>query len=258
MKKLEFVDTHCHVHFPDYGLDADEVVTKAIDEGVTRMLAVGCTLHDSKLGIDFASRHKSVWAGVGIHPHEAKFYIENPKSLQELRSLSKEPKVVAIGEIGLDYFYQHSSKEDQKSMLRYQIELGLENNLPFIFHIREAFGNFFEIIDEYKDVRGVIHSFTANPKILEECLSRGLYIGLNGIMTFTKDNKQLDSAKLVPKERLLLETDSPYLTPVPFRGTICQPMHVVSTAQFLANLRQEDVESLANYTTQNAIELFKL
>ena len=255
---MEFVDTHCHVHFPDYGLDADEVVTTAIDQGVTRMLAVGCTLHDSKLGVEFASRHKSIWASVGVHPHEAKFYTENPKSLQELRDLSREQKVVAIGEIGLDYYYQHSSKEDQKSMLRYQVELGLEKNLPFIFHVREAFSDFFEIIDEYKGIRGVIHSFTADPEVLEECLSRGLYIGLNGIMTFTKDNKQLESAKLVPKDKLLLETDSPYLTPVPFRGTICQPVHVVSTAQFLAKLRQEDLKSLADYSTHNAIELFKL
>ncbi len=255
---IEYVDTHCHIHFPDYGLDTNDVLKEALKDGVTRMIAVGCTLRDSNLGVELAKKHRSVWASVGVHPHEAQFYVEDTKALQQLRELSTQDRVVAIGEIGLDYYYNHSSQSDQIAMLRYQLELGLANDLPFIFHVREAFDDFFKVFDEYNGIRGVIHSFTANPQTLEQCLNRGLYIGLNGIMTFTKDKDQLKSASIVPQNRLLLETDAPYLTPVPFRGTICQPMYVVSTAQFLAKLRGESLEDLAKNTTQNAIELFKL
>lgn len=254
----EFVDTHQHVHFPDYGLDADMVIAAAIAEGVTRMICVGCTLADSKLGIEMAARHRSIWASIGVHPHEAKFYVENEKALQELRDLAGKPRVVAVGEIGLDYYYNHSEPEEQKALFRYQLELAQEHDLPVIFHIREAFDDFFAIFDEFTGLRGVVHSFTADTTTLDKCLSRGLYIGLNGIMTFTKDEKQLEAAKKVPPSRLLLETDAPFLTPVPFRGTICQPKHVVSTAEFLANLRQESLEELAAATTQNALTLFRL
>ncbi len=254
----EFVDTHCHVHFSDYGLDADEVIRGAIDTDVTRMICVGCTLADSKRGVEMAAKHKSIWASIGMHPHEANFYVENEKALQELRDLAGQPRVVAVGEIGLDYYYNHSSKEDQEAMLRYQLELALEHDLPVIFHVREAFDDFFAIFDEFTGLKGVVHSFTASSATLDKCLSRGLYIGLNGIMTFTKDQEQLEMARKVPKDRLLLETDAPFLTPVPFRGTICQPKHVVSIAEFLADLRQESLEELAAATTQNALTLFRL
>lgn len=254
----EFVDTHQHVHFPDYELDADEVIKAALGAGVTRMICVGCTLADSKLGVEMAARHKSIWASIGVHPHEAKFYVENEKSLQELRDLAVKPKVVAIGEIGLDYYYNHSEPEEQKALFRYQLELAQEHDLPVIFHVREAFDDFFAILSDFEGIRGVVHSFTADRAILDKCLQKGLYIGLNGIMTFTKDQKQLEAAKKAPLDRLLLETDAPFLTPVPFRGTICQPKYVVDTAEFLASLRNEPLEELAAATTQNALTLFRL
>lgn len=254
----EFVDTHCHVHFADYELDPEVVIADALEAGVTRMICVGCTLADSKRGVDLAAKHRSIWASIGVHPHEAKFYVENEKALQELRDLARKPRVVAVGEIGLDYYYNNSPKEDQARLLRYQLELAQEHNLPVIFHVREAFDDFFAILSDFKGVTGVIHSFTADKAILDKCIERGLYIGLNGIMTFTKDQSQLDAAKAVPLDRLLLETDAPFLTPVPFRGTICQPKHVVSTAEFLSDLRQERLEELAVATTQNALTLFRL
>jgi TatD DNase family protein len=254
----ELVDTHCHVHFPDYELDADQVIADAIDAGVTRMICVGCTLADSKLGVEMAAKHRSIWASIGIHPHEAKLYVEDEKALQEFRALASKPRVVAIGEIGLDYYYGHSSKEDQAEMLRFQLTVAQENNLPVIFHVRDAFDDFFAILDDFEGIRGVIHSFTADRATLDKCLSRGLYIGLNGIMTFTKDQKQLDAARALPLNRLLLETDAPFLTPVPFRGTICQPKHVGVTAEFLSRLRGETLERLCAETTQNAKALFKL
>lgn len=254
----EFVDTHCHIQFNEYKLDPDKVITEAASKGVTRLICVGCAPEDSQLGVELAAKHKNVWASVGIHPHEAQKYINDKKSLSKLRSLAKQPKVVAIGEIGLDYYYKHSPKKDQIKLLRYQLKIANELDLPVIFHVREAFDDFFEVLSDFKHTRGVIHSFTADTAVLYKCIEKGLYIGLNGIMTFTKDNDQLTAAKEVPSNRLVLETDAPFLTPVPFRGTICQPMHVVSTAQFLAELRDETVEDLAKKTTNNAKRLFKL
>lgn len=255
---MEFVDTHCHIHFDDYELDQEEVIAAAKVSGVTRLLCVGCTLKDSVGAVEMATRHDNIWAAIGLHPHEGSEYVHNHKALQQFRQLASKPKVVAIGETGLDYYYNHSPRADQQKLLRFQLDVAKEYDLPLIFHVREAFDDFWSIIDEYEGLRGVVHSFSASPKELKEVLVRGLYVGLNGIMTFTKDANQLDAAKMVPIDRLLLETDAPFLTPVPFRGTICQPKHVVETAKFLATLRGESLDLLAAQTTRNATTLFHL
>lgn len=255
---MDLFDTHCHIHFPDYELEPEEVIKAAHEAGVTRLLCVGCTLPDSKLAIQFAARHDNIWATVGLHPHEGSVYVDDYKALQEFRGLAEYPKVVAIGETGLDYHYKHSSPEQQKKLLRFQLELAMEHNLPLIFHIREAYDDFWPIFDAYKGLRGVVHSFSSNKEDLESILSRELYVGLNGIMTFTKSQEQLEAAKQVPLNRLLLETDAPFLTPVPFRGTICEPKYVQVTAEFLSHLRGESLEKLASSTTHNAQKLFGL
>lgn len=255
---MNFIDTHAHIHFPDYELDPQEVLDAAATDGVTKVICVGCTLPDSKLGIYFAAQHPKVWASIGLHPHEGAVYVDDDQALQEFRELASKPKVVAIGEIGLDYHYNNSPKEDQKKLLRFQLTLAQEHGLPVIFHVREAFSDFFAILDDFEGVRGVVHSFTGTLDEMNEIVRRGLYIGLNGIMTFTKDAKQLEMASAVPLSKLLLETDAPFLTPKPFRGTICQPKHVVCTAEFLSELRGESLEELATVTTQNAEKLFKI
>ncbi len=268
-KPAQLVDTHCHIHFPDYELDPDEVIAAAQHDGVTRLLCVGCTLTDSELGIAMAAQHDNIWASIGLHPHEAKHYVKNEELLQRFRNLAAAPKVVAIGECGLDYYYEHSSKEDQKELFRYQLTLAQEHNLPLIFHVREAphsasadaksaFHDFLAILDDFEGVQGVVHSFSADRLTLDKLLARGLYIGLNGIMTFTKDKKQLEVATAVPLQKLLIETDAPFLTPVPFRGTICQPKHVRVTAEFLSNLRGETLQEFSQATTRNAQELFTI
>ena len=205
-----------------------------------------------------AERHTNIWASIGLHPHEGAQYVHDHQALQRFRGLATSPQVVAVGETGLDYHYMHSSKQDQQKLLRFQLDLAQEHKLPLIFHVREAFDDFWRIYDDYKDIRGVVHSFSAGKQELDDILARGLYVGLNGIMTFTKDVAQLDAAKQVPLDRLLLETDSPFLTPVPFRGKICQPKHVVVTARFLAELREESLEKIAQATTENAVNLFNL
>lgn len=255
---VHLVDTHCHVQFGDYPLPADEVLANALDAGVSRLIVVGCSLPDSIAAPEFAARHDGVWASIGLHPHEGARYVHDHHALQQFRDLAGKPKVVAIGECGLDYYYEHSPREDQKKLLRFQLDLAVEHKLPLIFHIRDAFDDFWPIFDEYKGLEGVVHCFSSHMQDLEQILSRGLYVGLNGIMTFTKRHDQLEAAKAVPLEKLLLETDAPFLTPSPYRGTICEPKHVRVTAEFLAGLRGESLEELASATTANAVRLFNL
>jgi TatD DNase family protein len=266
------IDTHCHIHEAWRSVngndataklwdkagrpDADAIIQQALDAGVTKMVCVGTTLPDSKLAVEFVAERDHTWATIGIHPHEAKDYAAHPGKLAEFAALAGKPKVIGVGECGLDFFYTHSSKADQVAVLQLQIELALQHRLPMVFHVREAFDDFWPIFDQYTGIKGVIHSFTADVRVLEQILSRGLYVGLNGIMTFTKQTAQIEAAKAVPLEHLLLETDSPFLTPHPFRGTICEPKHTIATAKFLAQLRDESFEKLAQITTANASKLF--
>ena len=255
---MEFVDTHCHIHFVDFPLDPEAVMKDAAAAGVTRLIVVGCTLGDSRMAVEFAARHENVWAAIGLHPHEGAKYVHDDEALQSFRSLASSPKVVAIGEIGLDYYYEHSPKDDQIKLLRFQLDVAKEHNKPVIFHVRDAFQDFWPIFDSYQGLRGVIHSFSSTTEDLDQILARGLYVGLNGIMTFTKKPEQLAAAKAVPLEKLVLETDAPFLTPAPFRGKICESKYVRVTGEFLSQLRGESLEDLAAATTVNAKELFSL
>lgn len=272
---LDFVDTHCHIHelaekvtpthdrwFSDNAeRTAESVLAAAHAAAVNRFICIGTTLKDSELAVNFAAQYDEVFASVGIHPHEATPHLEDG-SYAKLADLLKgdlpSKKIVAIGEIGLDYFYTHSPREDQIKLLRFQIELALEHDLPISFHVREAFADFWPIFDSYTGIRGVLHSFTDDALQLHEALSRGLFIGVNGIATFGKDHVRDEVNRSVPLDRLLLETDAPYLTPHPFRGKICESKHVAVTAEFLASLRGESLEMLSTATTANALQLFGL
>src|SRR3989344_734139 len=254
---MEFVDTHCHLQFEQLAANLEQVLKNAQEADVTRLVCVGTNVSDSQKAIDIAAAHSNVWATIGVHPHEAKDFDFQGGSL-ELRRLLEQPRVVAVGEIGLDFYKNYSPKHEQEKLLRLQIELGIPTGWPFIFHVRDAWDEFWPIFDSYKGLRGVVHSFSAHPKQLEQTLSRGLHVGLNGIMTFSSDKLQLEAAKLVPKNRLVLETDAPFLAPKPLRGKTCEPKHIRDIAQFLAVLRGEDIKELADYTTKNAIELFSL
>jgi len=209
-------------------------------------------------GVKYAKNNKKVWAAIGLHPHEASKYINDSAGLQALSDLAAKPKVVAVGEIGLDYYYNHSGHEDQKQLLHFQLKLAQKHNLPVILHVRNAFDDFWPIFDEYSGLKGVVHSFTATTAELQQILARGLYVGLNGIVTFTQQAEQIEAIKAVPLDSMLLETDAPYLTPVPFRGKICQPKYVRVTGEFLANLRGESLDTMASVTTANARKLFSI
>ena len=268
---IDLIDSHCHLHELEEPLTptherwisdkqtrtAKGVLDAAKADGVRRVICIGTTLADSKLAVKFASEHENVWASIGIHPHEAKNHLD--RGIQgEFAALAVSPKVVAIGECGLDYYYNLSPKEDQEVLLRFQIELALKHDLPLSFHVRDAFDEFWPIFDDYKGVRGVLHSFTDTPKNLEKGLERGLYVGVNGIATFARDETKRVINRTIPLDRLLLETDAPYLTPQPYRGKVCEPKHIRVTAEYLAELRGISLEMLAEMTTANAEKLFKL
>ena len=252
---IKYFDSHCHVHWPDFKIPQAEVLKNAKVAGLTGMICVGTDVDDSLQAIEFAKNNQNIWASVGLHPHDAK---RGKIELQKLNQLIKKPKVVAIGECGLDYFYNHSDKKDQIAALKFQIELALKNNLPIIFHVRDAFEDLWPVFDEYSGIKGVFHSFTASSKELDQILGRGLYVGLNGIITFSNQNSQLQAAKAVPLDRLLIETDAPFLSPPPKRGKTNEPANVVHIAKFLSELRSETIEKLVNTSTKNALDLFNL
>ena len=270
---MEIVDTHCHIHEASTNKAGDQfmrekwlkagftdpkyIIKSAIDADVNKLVCVGCTLVDSQMAIDLAQKDSHCWASIGIHPHEAKDHLD-AKTQKEFAAFATHKKVVAIGECGLDYYYTHSPKSKQIKLLKFQLKLAQKHNLPLIFHIREAFEDFWPIYDSCKGLGGVVHSFSSDAHDLDNILSRGLYVGLNGITTFTKDQDQLEAAKRVPLNRLLLETDAPFLTPAPFRGKVGEPKYVRTVAEFLSQLRGETLEELATATTHNAMGLFNL
>ena len=268
---MEFVDTHCHIQsigaktgeentrqlwLKAGDLDTEAVINRAKEANVNKLICVGCDLGDSQLAIDFASSRNNVWASIGLHPHEAKVYADDKIATEEFKDLVVKNKVIAVGECGLDYYYEHSLKADQIKILEMQLDLATQNNLPVIFHVREAFSDFWPILDNFSKVKGVLHSFTDSLANLEEGLKRGLYFGVNGIATFAKNEDSLAMYSQIPLNSLLLETDAPFLTPVPHRGKINEPNMVEIIGQFLANLRGEDLSALAGATTQNATNLF--
>jgi TatD DNase family protein len=246
------VDTHCHIHESSYPMDAVEVLKRAHDNGVTKLICVGTSEQSSKEAIEFASTHSSVYATVGVHPHDTK------DGYAEIVRLVRAQDVIAIGEIGLDYFYTHSPREVQIRALETQLQIAADHDLPVSFHVREAFDDFWPILRNFPGTRGVLHSFTDSMANMERGLSLGLYVAVNGISTFTKDENQKAMFMSMPLDRLLLETDSPFLTPKPFRGKMNEPGLVKEVAQCYADARDIEYDVLAHQTTVNADKLFRL
>ncbi|HMI09213.1 MAG TPA: TatD family hydrolase [Candidatus Saccharimonadales bacterium] len=245
------IDTHCHIHEADYPLDADEVIKRASEVGVEKMICVGTSEESSKRAVEFASTRQGIFAAIGVHPHDTK------DGWEEITAhIQKKP--VAIGEIGLDYFYTHSPRDVQIKALEGQIDLALTHNLPIIFHVRDAFSDFWPILDNFKGIRGELHSFTDTKQHLEEALKRNLYIGVNGISTFTKNEAQKSMFSSIPLNKLLLETDAPFLTPIPFRGKVNEPGFVKGVAEHQALVRGLSLEQIAATTSANAAALFAL
>lgn len=249
------IDSHCHIQCDDYP-DGVKTLDEARKANVTDVLVVGVDIRTSKEALEFAKENEHAYAVIGIHPHETK---KDGDKIAELEDLIKaglsSNKLVGIGEIGLDYHYNHSSKDIQQTVLEKQIKLAIKYNLPISFHVREAFSDFWPIYLKYKP-RGVLHSYTDNKENLKKALDLGLYIGVNGICTFS-NSKQLAVYKEISLDRILLETDAPYLTPVPFRGKVNKPSFTREVLNFLAKLRQEDPLKLDEITANNTRKLYR-
>ncbi len=237
-----------------YKLSSSDFFQKTRKEGVGDIVCIGTDSGDSHRAIEFARRHNT-WASVGLHPHDASRHHEDFLSIKQLLP---DERVVAIGECGLDYHYLNSTKEEQKEALHAQINLAKQYNLPLVFHIREAFDDFFAIFDMHKGINGVVHSFTADIATMEACIQRGLMIGVNGIATFAKDPSLTNALVSLPLDSLVLETDAPFLTPEPYRGTINHSGNTRVVAEYIAKIRGESFDMIAETTTQNARRLFSI
>ncbi len=250
------IDSHCHIHDSEFFQDrGDELLENAKQNGVEKVIVIGTDERSTLEAIEFANRHDNVFCAVGSHPHEAKHGVEYMNKID-----FSNPKIVGIGEIGLDYYYNHSPKQDQFKVLERQIQIAIDYDLPISFHVRDAFADLWPILDKFKGqkIRGVMHSFTDSQENLQEALSRGFYIGINGIATFTKDEQQIEMFKQISLNRMLLETDAPFLAPKPFRGKENQPAYVKNVAEFVAELHGISFEELIKNTTKNTEDLFKI
>ena len=246
------VDTHCHIH-ESYELPLDEVLLRAEEADVQRMICVGTSEESSRQAIEFSKTHSEAFASIGVHPHDTK---DGYTQIAELAGTSE--KIIAVGEVGLDYFYTHSPKELQIEALKAQIEVALTHDLPLIFHVREAFDDFWPIFDQYQGIRGVLHSFTDTKQNMEKAVAKGLYIGVNGLSTFTKDEAQTAMFDAIPLDRILFETDAPFLTPTPYRGKVNEPAYVRIVAEYHAQRRGISLDEIAEASSQNARALFSL
>lgn len=252
-----FVDSHCHLNYKGLVEQEREVLDRARSAGVRAMLNISTRESEWDAVIGLAEREPAVWASIGIHPHEADQH--GDITSEKLIEKSRNPRVVGIGETGLDYYYDYSDREQQKACFRQHIIAARETGLPIIVHTRDAEDDTAQIMrDEMEQgvYTGVIHCFTASADFARQALDLGLYISLSGIVTFKNAKDLQDIARTVPDERLLIETDSPFLAPVPHRGKTCEPAYVASTAQFLAELKNVSIECLAEITTENFYTLF--
>ena len=251
------VDSHCHLDFPDFAPELDAVVARAAAADVRVCVTIGTTLKNFPRVRAIAERFDNIYCSVGIHPHEAE--AEPLADAAPLIELAAHPKVVGIGETGLDYYYTHSPREAQITNFRAHIEAARQTRLPLIVHTRDAEDDTIAILGEEMGkgaFTGVIHCFTGTPRLAEAALELGFFISVSGIATFKKANELRDTLRAVPADRLLVETDAPYLAPLPYRGKRNEPSFVVHTAHTLAELKDVADEEIARRTTDNFFSLF--
>lgn len=251
------VDSHCHLNYEGLREDTEGVLARARVAGVGRFLNISTKEREWGEVIGIAEREADVFATVGIHPHEAETHPDVDTA--KLVAAAAHPKVVGIGETGLDYFYDHSPREQQQTAFRAHIAACRETGLPLIVHTRDAEDDTAHILREEMEkgpYTGVIHCFTASQQFAEVALELGFYISISGIVTFKNATDLQETVKTIPQDRLLVETDSPFLAPVPKRGKPCEPAYVTHTAAFVAALRGQTVEELAQATSENFFRLF--
>lgn len=250
-------DTHAHLLSEDFDSDRDGLIAGLNSQGISGYVECGTNLLDSERAAELAAEHPGViYAACGIHPHDAKTWDEDTE--RALAGLLARPGVVALGEIGLDYHYDFSLRDVQRDVFRAQMALADRLGVPVIIHTREAWADTMDIIREFPDVTGVMHCFSGSVETARELLSKGWYLAFGGAITFKNAKKPLAALKEVPLNRLLLETDSPYMTPVPHRGSRNEPAYVRLVAEKAAEVRGEDLELIERATGENAARVFRL
>ncbi len=256
------IDTHTHLDFKEFDHDREEVIKRFFENGGEKLINVGCDMHSSGRSIDLVRKYENIFASIGVHPHDANTVDE--AVLNKLKELAVQPKVIAIGEIGLDYFRNLSPKEKQIKAFKIQIELAENHKKPIIIHCRDAYVELLEILKSYKTSgwQGVIHCFLGSWQIAEELLKLGFYIGFTGAVTYVKritltsEPEIFKVIKNMPLDKILIETDCPYLSPVPHRGERNEPLFVKYVAEKIAEVREVDVREIEKVTSGNARRLF--
>lgn len=254
------IDTHCHVYPSTFGDDVDATLQRARDAGVERMVIIGAggSLELCQAAVDLAERHEDVFATAGFHPHEASAWTEaNGLALTEI---CRHPRVVAVGEMGLDYHYDYSPRDQQEAAFRAQIAIAREVGKPIVIHNRESDEDCIRILREEdpSDVGGVVHCFTSSWELAECALEHGLHIGFTGIVSFRSAEAVRDVLRRVPRDRIVIETDSPYLAPVPFRGRKNEPAYVKHVGEAVARALDTTLDDVLAFTTENARRLYRI
>ena len=250
------IDTHAHLH-DDKLIDLDAVVSRYLANGVEKVINMGCCLKTSEIGRDLSEKYSSVYFAAGYHPSDANDF--NNENLDKIKALLLDEKCVAVGEIGLDYYWQPFDKDKQIDCFITQLEVAKEFKLPVSIHSREATGDMMKILKEHKNLleySGVMHCFSGSVETAKELLDLGLYISFAGPLTFKNSVKAKEVAKYVPLDRCLTETDCPYLAPHPLRGTVNEPKNVVITTEFLADIKEMPMQDFSKIVYDNAIRLF--
>jgi TatD DNase family protein len=250
------VDTHCHLEMAQFDKDRDGVIERARGVGLEAVITIGSDPESNVKALKLSEKHDFVYCSVGIHPHDAKDFTED--IYEKLRQWADNKKVVSVGETGLDFHYRHSPEEVQKEVFRRHLALAIEKNLPSVIHSREAKKDTIDILKESGMNKGVLHCFSGDIGMAEDAMSMGLYISIAGPVTFKNARMLREVVKAIPDDYLLIETDAPYLAPVPFRGKRNEPAYMVHTAQEVANIRGVSINDIARITTLNARRLFGL
>jgi TatD DNase family protein len=252
------IDSHAHLNLPQFDADRPAVIARATEAGVTTIVNVGADLLSSQQSVEMAGRYPFIYAAVGVHPHDASTLDETVYG--QIRELARHPRVVAIGEIGLDYYYNFSPREQQVEAFELQLDLSVELGLPFIIHDREAHGPIMSALDGWLtkagSLHGVLHCFSGDAAMARRAVDMGLYISIAGPVTFHNARQLPQVVKEVPLTRLLVETDCPYLAPMPHRGKRNEPAYVCLVAQAIAAIKSVDVTEVDAVTSQNVRDLF--
>ena len=260
LEGITAIDSHCHLDMDRFDPDRGAVINRARAAGVTPMITIGAggPMECNRAAVKLAREHDDIYATVGVHPHDAR--IVDDAVVEELVRLAADPKVVGIGETGLDFYYDNSPRQLQETALRRFVTIAREQHLPLVVHVRDAYDLCLQIIAEERlgDAGGVIHCFSGDRSAARRFLDLGFHLSYSGIVTFKNAEELRAAARMTPPDRLLIETDAPFLAPVPMRGKRNEPAFVLHTAALLAEIRNESLEQLARTTSENARRLFRL